>query len=40
MILAEGNPLLQPWDTPGGLPPFESIRPEHFVPAFAGLYAP
>lgn len=29
-----GNPLLQAWDTPFGLPPFESIRPEHFVPAF------
>src|SRR5437870_1345960 len=28
------NPLLQPWDTPFGLPPFKSIRPEHFVPAF------
>jgi len=28
------NPLLQPWTTPFGLPPFEAIRPEHFVPAF------
>ena len=28
------NPLLQPWSTPFGLPPFESIRAEHFVPAF------
>ena len=28
------NPLLQPWNTPYGLPPFEQIRPEHFVPAF------
>ena len=28
------NPLLQPWDTPHGLPPFAHIRPEHFGPAF------
>jgi peptidyl-dipeptidase Dcp len=28
------NPLLQPWNTPFGLPPFETIRPEHFAPAF------
>jgi len=27
------NPLLQPWDTPHGLPPFASLRPEHFAPA-------
>ena len=28
------NPLLQPWQTPHGLPPFEAIRPDHFRPAF------
>ena len=28
------NPLLQPWDTPHGLPPFERLQPAHFVPAF------
>ena len=28
------NPLLQTWQTPYGLPPFELIKPEHFVPAF------
>ena len=28
------NPLLQPWNTPYGLPPFAEIQPEHFVPAF------
>jgi peptidyl-dipeptidase Dcp len=28
------NPLLQPWDTPHGLPPFAAIRPEDFEPAF------
>ncbi len=27
------NPLLQDWDTPYGLPPFEQLRPEHFAPA-------
>jgi peptidyl-dipeptidase Dcp len=33
--VATSNPLLQPWDTPFGLPPFERVRPEHFGPAFA-----
>lgn len=28
------NPLLQPWDEPFGLPPFERVRPEHFSSAF------
>lgn len=28
------NPLLQPWNTPYGLPPFDLVKPEHFVPAF------
>ena len=28
------NPLLTVWDAPFGLPPFESVRPEHFKPAF------
>ena len=27
------NPLLQDWDTPHGLPPFDAIRTEHFEPA-------
>ena len=34
MPLATSNPLLQPWDTPYGLPPFEAVRTEHFEPAF------
>jgi peptidyl-dipeptidase Dcp len=34
MTTATGNPLLQPWDTPYGLPPFDQIRAEHFPPAF------
>lgn len=29
------NPLLQAWDTPYGLPPFGSVQPAHFAPAFA-----
>ncbi len=28
------NPLLQDWNAPFGLPPFASVRPEHFAPAF------
>ena len=30
----KANPLLQPWQTPYGLPPFEEIRPDQFLPAF------
>jgi peptidyl-dipeptidase Dcp len=28
------NPLLRSWETPYGIPPFESLRPEDFEPAF------
>ncbi len=28
------NPLLQPWDTPHGIPPFDRVRAEHYLPAF------
>ncbi len=28
------NPLLEPWNGPHGLPPFEATRAEHFEPAF------
>ncbi len=32
------NPLLKPFDTPFGTPPFDKIRPEHYIPAFeAGI---
>ena len=32
------NPLLKPFDTPFGVPPFEQIDNEHFLPAFeAGI---
>ena len=34
MTSSVGNPLLQPWQTLHGLPPFAAIRPEHFLPAF------
>jgi peptidyl-dipeptidase Dcp len=28
------NPLLKPWETPHQTPPFDEIKPEHFLPAF------
>ncbi len=31
---ADTNPLLEPWSTRYGLPPFEAIRAEHYAPAF------
>ena len=37
-IQVDSNPLLQPWQTPYGLPPFDSLRAEHFEPALrAGM---
>ena len=30
----EGNPFLEDWDTPFGVPPFDEIKDEHFMPAF------
>jgi len=30
---ADANPLLTPWTTPFGVPPFAQIKPSHFVPA-------
>ena len=32
--MTQDNPLLAPWTAPFGVPPFDLIRPEHFVPAF------
>ena len=32
------NPLLAPWDTPYGLPPFDAVRPQHFKPAFEAAF--
>ncbi|MBK0010796.1 M3 family metallopeptidase [Stenotrophomonas sp. S41] len=28
------NPLIGPWSTPEGTPPYDRIRPEHYEPAF------
>jgi peptidyl-dipeptidase Dcp len=33
------NPLLSPWDTPFQVPPFASIAPQHFLPAFDAAFA-
>jgi peptidyl-dipeptidase Dcp len=38
-IAAEANPLLKPWETPHQTPPFDEIRPEHFLPAFERAFA-
>lgn len=32
-VQQDGNPLLAEWDTPYGVPPFDMIRAEHYVPA-------
>ena len=34
MTLATRNPLLQPWTSPYQLPPFGSVKAEHFEPAY------
>ncbi|MCO5132671.1 MAG: M3 family metallopeptidase [Xanthobacteraceae bacterium] len=34
-----GNPLLQAWLTPHATPPFDAIKPEHFLPAFEQAFA-
>src|ERR1700752_4294840 len=36
---AQENPLLRPWQTPFETPPFDAIRPEHFLPAFEQAFA-
>ena len=33
------NPLLQEWTTPYGIPPFEQVQPEHYLPAFKAAMA-
>ena len=33
------NPLLAEWDTPYGIPPFEQVQPEHYIPAFKAAMA-
>ncbi|MGJ4998114.1 M3 family metallopeptidase [Bradyrhizobium sp. HKCCYLS3077] len=38
-IDAHSNPLLVAWDTPHQTPPFDAIRPDHFLPAFERAFA-
>jgi peptidyl-dipeptidase Dcp len=33
-LAAPANPLLEAWTGPFGAPPFDRLRPEHFMPAF------
>ncbi|MGC1952586.1 MAG: M3 family metallopeptidase, partial [Gammaproteobacteria bacterium] len=33
-LSAQSNPLLKDWRTPFGVPPFEQIKADHFLPAF------
>ena len=33
------NPLLSEWKTPFGVPPFDQIKPEHYLPAFQATIA-
>jgi peptidyl-dipeptidase Dcp len=35
----ETNPFFKEWTTPFGVPPFQEIKPEHFVPAFTRAIA-
>ena len=35
----DANPLLQEWTTPYGIPPFEQVQPEHYLPAFKAAMA-
>ena len=32
--MAASNPMLEEWDTPFGVPPFDRIESEHYLPAF------
>src|SRR5215813_529563 len=36
---AHDNPLLIAWQTPHQTPPFDTIQPEHFLPAFEQAFA-
>ncbi|MBR2437805.1 MAG: M3 family metallopeptidase, partial [Bacteroidales bacterium] len=33
------NPLLAEWNTPYGIPPFEQVQPEHYIPAYKAAMA-
>ena len=32
------NPFFTQWDTPFGVPPFDKIRAEHFMPALSLIH--
>lgn len=32
------NPFFQEWNTPYGVPPFDQIKPEHYLPAFEAAF--
>jgi len=36
---AQDNPLLIAWQTPHQTPPFDALKPEHFLPAFEQAFA-
>src|ERR1700760_1433403 len=36
---AHDNPLLTAWQTPHQTPPFDTVKPEHFLPAFEQAFA-
>jgi peptidyl-dipeptidase Dcp len=38
-VADKANPLLKPWETPHQTPPFDEIKPEHFLPAFERAFA-
>ncbi|MDX2258674.1 MAG: M3 family metallopeptidase [Hyphomicrobiaceae bacterium] len=38
-VAADRNPLLEPWRTPFGMPPFAAIEARHFATAFATVLA-
>jgi len=38
-LQTEANPLLEAWQTPCETPPFDAIKPEHFLPAFEQAFA-
>ena len=37
--VAASNPMLEDWDTPFGVPPFDRIDSEHYLPAFRAAMA-
>jgi len=39
VLQAGENPLLGPWQTPFGAPPWPDIQPDHFLPAFEAAIA-